>query len=277
MAGAFTEYASYLVSPDSWALGRFVVPAARLDELAVAAAGLGESGHLSLGNRVWAVSAVIGADVAGDVDRVRAYNASHAAEGRAGRVQSVELRAPTPDAIAAALRVVPDELERFVEIPITGEVRPLVQAIASAGAWAKVRTGGTSVDAFPASEDLVRFLSACVAEGVPFKATAGLHHPVRGEYALTYAPNSARGTMYGFLNVLLAVALLRAGEPEAIARAAVEERQASAFELDEAGVTWRGYRLTVGDLFASRDRAVRSFGSCSFREPIDDLTALGML
>src|SRR5215216_2608933 len=41
MSGAVAEYASYLGSVDAWALGRFVAPVARLDELVAAAVSLG--------------------------------------------------------------------------------------------------------------------------------------------------------------------------------------------------------------------------------------------
>jgi hypothetical protein len=123
----------------------------------------------------------------------------------------------------------------------------------------------------------VRFLAACVAEDVPFKATAGLHHAVRGSYPLTYAPDSARGTMYGFLNVMLAGAFLREGEDEAMARHVLEENDSSAFQFDPTGVAWRGRRLSAEQLAYARNGAIRSFGSCSFREPIDDLSALGLL
>ena len=44
--------------------------------------------------------------------------------------------------------------------------------------------------AFPATGDLLRFLRAASAHRVPFKATAGLHHPLRAEYRLTYEPDS---------------------------------------------------------------------------------------
>ena len=130
---------------------------------------------------------------------------------------------------------------------------------------------------FPSSEDLARFLAACVRESVAFKATAGLHHALRGAYPLTYAPDSARGTMYGFLNVFLAAAFLRAGESEAMARALLEEREAAALQFDQSGVTWRGHRLSTEQLEHSRDGAIQSFGSCSFREPLDDLQSLGLL
>ena len=44
------------------------------------------------------------------------------------------------------------------------------------------------------------------------KATAGLHHALRGDYRLTYEPDSARRTMHGFVNLVLAAALLLAGK-----------------------------------------------------------------
>ena len=48
------------------------------------------------------------------------------------------------------------------------------------------------------------FLIACRRHGVTFKATAGLHHAMRGSYPLTYERASESGTMFGFLNVFLA-------------------------------------------------------------------------
>jgi hypothetical protein len=280
MNGAVSEYASYLASDAAWALGAFVVAAARLTELGDAASALLDPRASSLGaDRFWRVSAVFGADVPADVERMQAFQAAHGTDRGAwwARVAAVELRASTADAIVAAMRVVPDDLDRFVEIPATGDVDTLVRAIGQASGYAKIRTGGTSADAFPSSADVVRFLRACVTHGVPFKATAGLHHPLRGDYPLTYAPDSARGTMYGFLNVMLAAALLRAGADDATAQAALEERSRDAFVVAETGVTWREHHLSVDALAQSREHAARSFGSCSFREPIDDLTALGML
>jgi hypothetical protein len=281
MPGAVAEYASYLRSSDAWALGRFVVPAARLDELAAVAADRPADAGESLGDPASGrgLSAVLGADIAGDADRVGAFNAAHSADADRwwGRVEAVELRAATAEAIHAALRVLPTHLERFVEIPIAGDTTPLARAIRDGGAMAKVRTGGTTADAFPASADLARVLATCVAEGVPFKATAGLHHPLRGAYPLTYEPGSATGSMYGFLNVLLAATLLRSGESEALAREMLEEREPSSVTFDAAGVRWRGHHISAAELAAARGAGMQSFGSCSFREPMDDLTALGLL
>ena len=275
MPGAVAAYELYLASSDAWALGRFVVPAARLSELAAAA---GEATAKPLGGRHTdrQLSVVLGADLAADVERVRAFSAHASDQAWWGGVDAVELRASTPEAIGEAMRVVPGGVERFVEIPIAGDTTPLVRAIAEAGAFAKVRTGGTTADAFPASDHIVRFLATCLREQVPFKATAGLHHPLRGEYPLTYEPGSACGRMYGFLNVFLATAFLAAGLDKADARRLLEESDPDAVTFTGTEAAWQGHRLTLDRLAESR-RFLTSFGSCSFREPIDDLTALGLL
>ena len=275
MPGAVAEYESYLASSDAWALGRFVVPAARLRELAAAAS---DAPSNPLGSRQGErrLSVVLGADLAADVERLRAFCADVNGEGWWRGIDAVELRASTPEAIGQAMRVVPDSVERYVEIPISEDPTPLVLAIAGAGAYAKVRTGGTTTDAFPASDHVARFLATCLREAVPFKATAGLHHPLRGEYPLTYEPGSACGRMYGFLNVFLATAFLAAGLDEAEARVLLDESDPNAVTFNRTEAVWRSHRLPLDRLAESR-RFLTSFGSCSFREPIDDLTALGLL
>jgi len=275
MPGAVAEYQSYLASSDAWALGRFVLPAGRLREL-VAAARDATSNPLGSGQADRRPSVVLGADLAADVERLQAFCADVSDRGWWGGIDAVELRASTPEAIEQAMRVVPGDFERYVEIPIAEDPAPLVRAIGEAGAFAKVRTGGTTVDAFPASDHVARFLATCVREGVPFKATAGLHHPLRGEYPLTYEPGSACGRMYGFLNVFLATAFLVDGVDEADARRLLEERDPNAVSFGRVDVTWRGHHVAVDRLERSR-RFLMSFGSCSFREPIDDLAALGLL
>jgi hypothetical protein len=83
--------------------------------------------------------------------------------------------------------------------------------------------------------------------------------------------------MYGFLNVALAAAFLSSGQSETFAQALLQERDPGAVQLDESGASWRGHRMSIEQLLESRARTIRSFGSCSFREPIDDLASLGML
>ncbi len=58
------------------------------------------------------------------------------------------------------------------------------------GAYAKIRTGGLTPGAIPPAEPIAAFLEEAAARRLPFKATAGLHHPVRSLHPLTYAPNA---------------------------------------------------------------------------------------
>lgn len=273
MGEAVRNFASYARSADAWALGRFVVPVARLGELEREADALLPR---EAGASPWRLSALTGADLAADVDRIREFNEMHEGAPQAGAaiIDAIELRAASVAAIERALHLVPKSIEAFVEIPLAADVDALVAAIGKGGGRAKARTGGTTPDAFPSTPNLARFLEACVREGVPFKATAGLHHPLRAEYALTYEPDAPTGTMYGFLNVFLAAALLATGMPASELPALLEERSAGALRVDDSGIAWRGYCLTTEQAAAARASLALSFGSCSFREPIDDLKGL---
>ena len=146
----------------------------------------------------------------------------------------------------------------------------LIPELKRRGLRAKIRTGGVTEDAFPSPEAVAAFIRACKREGVAFKATAGLHHPLRCVRPLTYEPNAAVGTMHGFLNLFLAAAMIEDAE------AILGETDPRAFTFDDGGVTWRDRRVTTDELKSMRQFAT-SFGSCSFEEPIEDLKELGLL
>ena len=105
-----------------------------------------------------------------------------------------------------------------------------------------------------------------------FKCTAGLHHPVRGRYRLTYASDAPEGTMYGYLNVMLAAAALRLGVGRDVARALLLEEDPTSFVLEEHDIRWRDLRITGVMLRTMRSEGSLAFGSCSFREPMEELT-----
>jgi len=269
MVAAVREYAAQRASDDAWMLGRFVVGAAKLGEFAREAEPL-----FTPGGELWALSVLIGPEPAADIAAVAAFNAAH----RGAMCDMLEAKAATPEdvtRIAAAARGT--GLPVYVEVPAAGNPAPLIDAIASRGLRAKVRTGGVTPDAFPAPGEVVGFFTTCLRTGVAFKATAGLHHPLRGEYALTYDAASPRGAMYGFLNVFLAVALLRDGGSASDAEALLTERDPRAFQFGAEGVRWRDALLLTPRLAQARDRAVVSFGSCSFAEPVAGLRELSLL
>jgi hypothetical protein len=203
-------------------LGRFVVPAARLSELPA------QGPPLSV--------------VLSDLEESKAVRGDE-------RVEAVELKLASPrprsaDLLDAYRRLEPLGVEAYFELLLSDgwrdEVPAAVGAIAAVGGRVKLRCGGDSV---PSVEQVAAVVACCREAGVPFKATAGLHHAMR------------RGEEHGFLNLLAAATAPR----ERIA-AVLAEEDPRALELDPA----------ARELFVS-------FGSCSWREPVDDLRELGLV
>jgi hypothetical protein len=274
MPQAVANYAAYRTGPEAWALGRFVVPAARLDELGQAASDVLPPAP----SAAWRIAALLGADPTGDLKAIGEFNCRHAAhDAGAAAVDVVEAKADSATAVEGILSIVPSYLQAYVEIPATGDPTSLASAVSARGGRLKVRTGGVTADAFPPAAALVRFIRAALAAGVPFKATAGLHHPLRAEYRLTYEPGSACGTMFGFLNLFLATAYMTAGLDDGAAERLLEEREPEAIRFEPAAVEWRGRRIGLEAVTRARESAIVSFGSCSFTEPIGDLQSLGLL
>lgn len=273
MRPALENYASYFQGPDRTALGRFIVPISRVKELEEAGGDLMPRGSPAA---AWRLSALVAEDVRAASEEMQKFNCRHSLESKDGHavIDVAELKASTVDEIGHQRRDLPPALTPYFEIPITGDVSQLVKEIAQVGARAKVRTGGVTPEAFPPAEAVIRFIAACQREAVPFKATAGLHHPIRAEYRLTYEQGSPTGMMYGFLNVFLAAILLHAGESEAAARAALEESDPLAFDFADDAIRWRGKRIDSEQILAARSEFAISFGSCSFREPVEELAHL---
>ena len=269
MDAAVAEYAAHHAGPHRWMLGRFVVPAARLPQFGVAAGPC-----LPAAGEPWRLSALAGSELSADLAAIAQFNAAW--KSRAA-VDAIELKAANPAEASAALAAIGRSLDRYVEVPVPGDLPPLLHAIAAAGARAKVRTGGVTADAFPAPADLVRFIRAAAHAGVAFKATAGLHHPLCGSYALTYDAGSPHAPMYGFLNLFLTAAFMASAMDDADAAALLAERSADAFRFSDEAIEWRGRSVATGDLARVRRDVATSFGSCSFGEPVAELQSLALL
>jgi len=251
-------------------LGRFVLPAARLAELTgVARSHLPERGA----TEPWRLSAILGADVRGGSALVDSFNLEHA--GRAV-VDMAEVKAGSRGEAEEALEGLP-AVTAFVELPLDRDLEALLAVLRSRGARAKVRTGGVVPEAIPSPSRLASFLSAAAAAGVPFKATAGLHHALRAERALTDEPGARRAVMHGFVNVFTAAALAWTGASAGEVEAVLGEERGDAFGFEPEGLRWGGRRVATATLAAGRRDFALSFGSCSFAEPVADLEALGVL
>ena len=275
MASAVENYARYRAGPDAWALGRFVVPVSRLPEFEAA---LGGALRKKPDDKPWPLALLAGGDPSRDLEAAAELTRRHG-EPDSPRLlaDAIEIKASSVEGIEDIMHRMPRTLQAYVEVPIERDPEALLLAIARLGGRAKVRTGGVTRDAFPSTSDLLRFVRGCVRAGLPFKATAGLHHPLRAEYRLTYDPDSPTGVMFGFLNLFLTTAFLRAGLADTEAARLLEEQSPDAFQIDEDGISWQGHRLDLEALRDARRLAVVSFGSCSFTEPIGDLEALHLL
>ena len=235
-----------------WMLGRFLCPAARVGELPP-----GVSLRLGVVFGEWP---------------------EHAVE--ADTVDAVEARLPDADVATRAEELVriANGARAWLEIPWaefpSSEWPSAAKAIAAVdGCGLKVRCGGEHAGAFPPAALLGSIVAACRDAGTPLKATAGLHHPFRH-------PDAAIGVvMHGFVNVAVAVVLARhAALDEGDIAAVLSEDDPDAFTLGGDGVGWRDRVVGADEVAETRaSGAFAGFGSCSFREPVEDLVALGVL
>lgn len=287
LAEAVVEYRALLDRSDAGLLGRFIVPASRLDELTVFLRLFSVSRPLRL-----ALLAPPGPH-APDMGAAVAYarvtgDAFVDASGGRVRIECFETRASereldVPATLAASLRRAAESATPrpvYAELPFARrpeDAFAALERIADVRAEghpllaAKVRCGGEGPDDVPSTATLARFLARCAALDIPFKATAGLHHPLRHE-------RTDGGTAHGFLNVFAAAVLARSGrlDPATIARV-IEERDPAAFSLSDGGISWQGRSASADATALARSGFAHAFGSCSFDEPTDDLRALGWL
>jgi len=242
---AARNYQSYRAGNDRWMLGRFVVGVARLPELRSTITRIRAKDE-----EAWPVS-VVAPDAAAATSVLRATDDATLA------IESVEVKARTTADIALVSKAASKAREAYIEVPLDGSTLQLLEAIAAAKLRAKVRTGGVTPDAFPPPVEIISFIRACLDLGIPFKATAGLHHayPTAGEH--------------GFLNLLAAAVF--GDEEEALAA------PPGSFELDEDSFRWGSRRAGATVLAQTRGTLFHSIGSCSFFEPVGELRELGML
>jgi hypothetical protein len=232
-------------------VGPFVVPAARLDELAAHVGdreGFGVSLIASAADLPAAAARVVG-------------------DPRL-RLAAVEVPVVADAAAAAgAVRVLDDVLPAgtpaAVELPRTAARDDILDVLAGTAHRAKLRTGGLRAELFPDPAELAGTLAACVQRGVALKCTAGLHAAVR------HTDPATGFAHHGFLGVLLAVDALAAGEPAVVALDRLRE--------SDVGVVVSELRAWPAERWARARAVFTSFGTCSVLEPVDDLVALGLL
>lgn len=271
MSEAVINYAMYRNSNYNWMLGSFVLPSVQLEEFI-------DNAHDFISRdqkNSWRLSVLAGEDLNASIREIKEFSAKYAP---GVVVDSIEVRANTVSKIENTVLLLPAGVKAYFEISLGKNFVDLLAKVATTGQFAKIRTGGVTPGAFPPSGAVIRFVRACLAANVPFKATAGLHHPIRCFRPLTYESNSAKGTMHGFLNLFLMTGFAREGYRLSLLEEVMEEEFDEVFRFNDQSVSWRNeYRLNTFQLETIRRKGIHSFGSCSFDEPIADLQKLGIL
>ncbi|MDP9018229.1 MAG: hypothetical protein M3N19_07905 [Candidatus Eremiobacteraeota bacterium] len=278
---AVEEYDTLRQGARAWMLGRFILPASRVFEVCEQI-GQGDPFPLS-------VIVDGGSDPVAWLTTATARLATvvQASTGNPIRVEALEVPVPPPaaardtyDSVIAQFGMVAHNaglrgLPIFVELTRDAQWERLLPgamaALARAKFGAKLRCGGVVQTAFPTSEQIAAFVRAAYEHEVPFKATAGLHHPVRRR-----DPGTGL-LMHGFLNLLAATLFIRDGAGDQEVIEILEERDEAAFRLAPDTFSWRERSASLHEIQVGRKSGLISYGSCSVEEPVGDLIALNML
>jgi hypothetical protein len=276
MRDAVRNFGAYLAGTDDWMLGRFIVPVARLAEFEEALRALPAQAWRK---KRWRLSALGGLNLENDIQLVSNFNRQTSAWGNdeGPHIDTLELRVSSVQDIERASALVPREFRLYLEILVNTDPSALIEAVARPGFQAKVRTGGIYAELIPEAADVVRFLVCCREQRVSFKATGGLHHPLRGVHPLTGNHDGPTALMHGFLNLFLAAAICYTENDSSDLERLLEDRDPRSLRFDESGISWDRYRVTAEQLKTVRKDFACSFGSCSFEEPLEGLRSLGLL
>ncbi|MFK7759105.1 MAG: hypothetical protein AB8C13_04055 [Phycisphaerales bacterium] len=291
MGRATENYAKYLRAEHADFVGRFICPVPKLGELTKEGAMLMPGTHATSGYpehlgvlEPWQISGIIVGDLKENLNAIYEFNEHHDDEAHGlALVDAIEMRVSSSDEIDEALELIPEMIDAAFEIPqdiiMTGDPRGLIASLSGSGVMAKIRCGGVEPSMFPTCENIAQFMLACKNAKVPFKCTAGLHHPIRSEQNLTYEDDSPRGVMHGFINVYFAAAYVRSAKNPKLdtLMGMLEETKPNAFAFSEHGIKHGAVQISSDELAQTREGFATSYGSCSVDEPINDLKAMGLL
>jgi hypothetical protein len=265
-APALQEYRRHLEGEEAWLVSHFVCPVALLPEL-VKLVEPNEAISVSVIGTGGADGSAFNAAAKSDVELIQKVETDHLT------IDGYEVRLPAGMKVAEAAKALRglEDRDAYLEIPLGPGLEDHLHAIADSETLAaKARTGGTTPGSHPSSPLVAAFLRECLDLVIPFKLTAGLHHPLPFDDPVT------GDRMHGFLNVFFAAAL---GAEEDFSRseiaAILEDRDPRNFTVSENAIAWRGTSVGEDALADLRD-LMGGFGSCSVLEPVADLKTLGL-
>jgi hypothetical protein len=267
------NYLRYFHGPQKWILGRFVCSTGKLPELARELAEHPEEPFVPVTVIGQVATDRHGWEVALTHDSAAMNKFMKDVENHA-EIEAFEIRIPDHEHLGGYMRDLKgfDNVDIFAELPWSPQMDESLGILAESQ-WlhAKARTGGLDAAAFPKTEEVAGFIQQCAHLDLTFKLTAGLHHP------LPRKDQATGGEMQGFLNILVALALIQVHE---LNRSEIEEVLAetdpAAFKFTDDELEYQGQKVGLDDIEQIREVFV-SYGSCSVDEPLEDLLNMGLL
>ncbi|MEY2988868.1 MAG: hypothetical protein RJB13_2389 [Pseudomonadota bacterium] len=296
LSGAIEEFSRIRNDSNEWLVMRFVLPASRLSEfIEEGSAALADAAQLKM---PWHISGLIRSapSISEAIERLRAEAGllRGLMDSHPGSIVLDSCELPLPDEVTnshdqdlargffqEALRVL-DEIQ--LKIPLFWEVKldKSFEHIALAAfhlnrtegnrLCLKFRTGGLTPDAIVSPDVLSRAFRLVIGHQVPFKLTAGLHQAFR------HFDSQVGTELFGFLNVFSAAVLgWKYSLSETEISLLLQEKSLAHFAFTSEAITWKNYTASVAEIQNIRNIGLKSFGSCSFYEPIEELKKLGLV
>jgi len=272
---------------DSWMLGSFICPAAKIEQFHSLSElfRLRQSVSIVAGPTTNTESAVASLQgLAQDLVRLQDAHSDRF------KVDALELKLPldeldgSPDAdLTGFLKAVMELLDSgtladrvFFELQLSRQSVDTVSLFASMDSGLpvglKLRTGGLEPAAFPTVDEVASFIAACRDASVFWKATAGLHQPLR------HYDSKVGAWQHGFLNLFAATVFAQIYNlTEHEIRKVLESEKGSEFRFGPEYLCWNDFKATKEQIESARSQSLVSFGSCNFDEPREGLQALGLL
>ena len=163
----------------------------------------------------------------------------------------------------------PNEIDIYFEVSLQGAWQETLEGVTRImGEWLaeneetpalpalKIRTGGQYI---PTTEQLAFAINECASQGIKFKATQGLHHPISSH------------SDFGFVNLFAAISFAFAFGEEKFGleqvKACLKEQDPREFQFSESHFCWKNMLLKSEEIEKVRKIHSACFGSCSLDEP----------
>lgn len=271
---AVSIYRRARTSETHWVVGRFLCPTSRLSDLA---ASLTRS--IEPGEGTWEIATVFDDEAGTAASDAQDF---HAEMQPAARIASAEARfldamGEDLDTLIDAITSVQPEIVPFIEVDRSASVAHQIERVAtsllhrSRIGGVKLRCAGTTADMFPSPDEVAEFIMEATAHHLPFKATAGLHQPIR------HRDDGLDVWRHGFVNLLVAAAAAGQGRSSDTVTAIIAETDPDAFSMGTAFVSWRDISIPGPSMRRIRANGFVAFGSCEIAEPIAALADLAFI